>query len=148
MISGNMGFMDLRQQYCCLRSIKLHIALITGPYLYNINLLPVKIHYILFDLKLIASYLKKKINIALHIVFSASVCWLWLWLLWLLWLLWWYCPTSCLCMFTLLLWYCPTSCLCMFTFCCDTALHLVFSDSVSSLCCLELCLRTFIRYIG
>ncbi len=49
MMSGNMGFMDLRQQYwpwlhlgqyCCLRSIKLHIALITGPYLYNVYIGP------------------------------------------------------------------------------------------------------------
>ncbi len=48
MMWGNMGFMDLWQQYwprvclvqyCCLRCIKLHIALITGPYLYNINIL-------------------------------------------------------------------------------------------------------------
>ncbi len=47
MMSGNMGFMDLWQQYwprlclgqyCCLKSIKLHIALITGPYLYNIDI--------------------------------------------------------------------------------------------------------------
>ncbi len=44
MMLGNMGFMDLWQQYwtrlhlgqyCYLRSIKLHIALIIGPYLYN-----------------------------------------------------------------------------------------------------------------
>ncbi len=46
MMSGNMGFTDLWQQYwpwlclgqyCCLTSIKLHVALSTGPYLYNIN---------------------------------------------------------------------------------------------------------------
>ncbi len=40
MMLGNIGFMDLRQsrgQYCCLRFIKLHIALITGPYLCNID---------------------------------------------------------------------------------------------------------------
>ncbi len=39
MMSGNMGVMD-RVKYCCLRSIKLHIALIIGLYLYNIVLLP------------------------------------------------------------------------------------------------------------
>ncbi len=45
MMSGNIFFMDLRQQYypqlclgqyCCLISIKPHIVLITGSYLYNI----------------------------------------------------------------------------------------------------------------
>ncbi len=41
MMSGYIGFMDLRQrqdQYCCLRSIKLYVVLITVPYLYNIAL--------------------------------------------------------------------------------------------------------------
>ncbi len=46
MMLGNIGFMYLWQQYwpwihlgqyCCLRSIKLHIALITGSYLYNMK---------------------------------------------------------------------------------------------------------------
>ncbi len=47
MMSGNMGLMDLQEQYwhllcldqyCCRRSIKHHIALIIGPYLYSIRL--------------------------------------------------------------------------------------------------------------
>ncbi len=38
MVSVNMGFMDLHLgQYCCWRSIKLHIVLITSPYLYNVK---------------------------------------------------------------------------------------------------------------
>ncbi len=41
MMLGNMGFNGWLAtiylgQYCCLISIILHIALITGPYLYNI----------------------------------------------------------------------------------------------------------------
>ncbi len=47
MMLGNTGFLDLRQQYwsrlclgqyCCLKSIKFHIALITGAYLYNMSI--------------------------------------------------------------------------------------------------------------
>ncbi len=41
-------------QYCCLRSIKLHITLFTGPYLYNISmcLKAIKVHTIKCDHRL------------------------------------------------------------------------------------------------